>query len=265
VHCDLCSEVFCKFTPGISDPSVLPLPVQTDTDGWVNKLHEAYSSTHRFADVLNRGYSGYNTRWALLQLPHLLAQTHSEPALATVFFGANDASLPESNQHVPIQEYQDNLEGLVGTMRRKWPTCPVILISPPPLDQEVWDRERGGKGAGMRTLDRTRQYAEAACKVAARLDVHCIDLFSRILAKSDWEQCLSDGLHLSASGNQELFQSVCEAIGSCAPHLKVDSAPVHFPLWSDMAQTADHPESLIPRMATESDGKDDKKRKLSEL
>ena len=40
-----------------------------------------------------RGYSGYNTAWAL----HLLAKVFSEgmrpPALVTVFFGANDAVL----------------------------------------------------------------------------------------------------------------------------------------------------------------------------
>jgi len=40
-----------------------------------------------------RGYSGYNTAWAL----HLLAKVFQEgmrpPALVTIFFGANDAAL----------------------------------------------------------------------------------------------------------------------------------------------------------------------------
>ena len=35
--------------------------MQTEHSGWVLKLQEAYSA-RRVADVLNRGYSGYNTR-----------------------------------------------------------------------------------------------------------------------------------------------------------------------------------------------------------
>ena len=47
----------------------------------------------RRADVLNRGYSGYNTRWALAALERTFASCGRKPMLVTVFFGANDASL----------------------------------------------------------------------------------------------------------------------------------------------------------------------------
>jgi hypothetical protein len=48
--------------------------------------------------VVNRGYTGYNSRWAL----HLLKRVFPPPgpgaplppALATLWFGANDAALP---------------------------------------------------------------------------------------------------------------------------------------------------------------------------
>jgi isoamyl acetate esterase len=48
------------------------------------------------ADVVLRGYSGYNTRWAL----HLLDKVFPDndlppPKLVVVFFGANDAALPD--------------------------------------------------------------------------------------------------------------------------------------------------------------------------
>ena len=48
------------------------------------------------ADVVLRGYSGYNTRWARLLLPKAFPTSPPVPAkLVTVFFGANDAALPD--------------------------------------------------------------------------------------------------------------------------------------------------------------------------
>ncbi len=48
------------------------------------------------ADVVLRGYSGYNTRWARFLLPKVFPLSASEPTkLVTVFFGANDAALPD--------------------------------------------------------------------------------------------------------------------------------------------------------------------------
>ena len=234
------------------------------------RLQEAYSA-RRVADVLNRGYSGYNTRcelrdgcrggaamamaltpagllarWALLQLPHLIAQTQSAPAVCTVFFGANDAAVSASTQSVPLEEYKTNLEAMVKLLRDAWPACPIIIIAPPPVHEEKWDEGRGGPGGGMRELERTRLYAQAACEVAGRLKCESVDLFGRLIAREDWRDCLSDGLHLAANGNHELYDAVTAAIGSAAPHLDPELAPPHFPFWSDVAEAADGPQSLIP-------------------
>lgn len=46
----------------------------------------------------------------------------------------------------------------------------------------------------------------------------------------------SDGLHLSASGNDVLYARVCEVIASCSPNLKPECAPTHFPLWAALAE-----------------------------
>lgn len=71
-----------------------------------------------------RGYSGYNTRWALKVLEKVFPATdksESESPLAvTVFFGANDASLPDNYsafQHVPIDEYKHNLHFIVSFLK----------------------------------------------------------------------------------------------------------------------------------------------------
>lgn len=73
-----------------------------------------------------RGYSGYNTRWALKVLEKVFpatdkSESESESPLAvTVFFGANDASLPDNYsafQHVPIDEYKHNLHFIVSFLK----------------------------------------------------------------------------------------------------------------------------------------------------
>lgn len=79
------------------------------------------------ADVVLRGLSGYNTRWALKVLPRAMegaAAAGADPAAVTVFFGANDASLPDqvqAHQHVPLQEYQSNLRAICAYFK-------VILV-----------------------------------------------------------------------------------------------------------------------------------------
>ena len=55
------------------------------------------------ADVLNRGFGGYNSKWAAYILPSIvsdLAKCGEPPVLAAVFFGANDAASPTSGRWV---------------------------------------------------------------------------------------------------------------------------------------------------------------------
>lgn len=76
-------------------------------------------------DVVLRGYSGYNTRWALKVLdrvfpPEMAAGEGDAPLAVTVFFGANDACLPDrcsAFQHVPLHEYKQNLHCLVTAIK----------------------------------------------------------------------------------------------------------------------------------------------------
>lgn len=88
------------------------------------------------ADVVNRGASGYNTRWTLPLLPQLFPATDPPPAAAIVFFGANDAVLPGlpgalSVQHVPLAEYEANLSRIVAHIRGVG--CPFVYIGASPL------------------------------------------------------------------------------------------------------------------------------------
>ena len=72
-------------------------------------------------DVVLRGYSGYNTRWALKVLDKVFPRVEGgEPLAVTVFFGANDACLPDryaAFQHVPLHEYMHNLHSIVSFLK----------------------------------------------------------------------------------------------------------------------------------------------------
>ncbi|CAI0445032.1 unnamed protein product [Linum tenue] len=71
--------------------------------GWGASLTNHFART---ADVVLRGYSGYNTRWAL-KVAERVFPAAGEAVAVTVFFGANDACLPDrcsAFQHVPLEE-----------------------------------------------------------------------------------------------------------------------------------------------------------------
>ena len=63
---------------------------------WDCGIHLCLKILHfRKCDVLNRGFSGYNTRWAKIILPRLIKKGTGldSPVAVTIFFGANDSAL----------------------------------------------------------------------------------------------------------------------------------------------------------------------------
>ena len=80
------------------------------------------------ADVIARGYSGYNTRWAAHILDKIFTRGQAPPDLVTVFFGANDAALPgrlrcataQSSAYLLWQSHLTNpyLSPALGLLRR---------------------------------------------------------------------------------------------------------------------------------------------------
>lgn len=79
---------------------------------FLSKLYSLVFFARR-ADVVVRGFSGYNTRHCLALLPHV-ATDLKDVVGATIFLGANDASKPVNTQQaVPLQEYVQNLKDIV--------------------------------------------------------------------------------------------------------------------------------------------------------
>lgn len=208
--------------------------------GWGSSLANTYS---RKADVLVRGYGGYNTRWALFLLTHIFPLNSTKPpAATTIFFGANDAALLGRNserQHVPVEEYRENLKKMVLHLKECSPAMLVVLITPPPVDEEgrkEYAKSLYGEKA-MQFPERTNEmagvYARQCVELAKDLGIHAIDLWSKMQGTDGWQKkFLSDGLHLTPEGNAVVHEEVVRVFSEA--WLSAADMPYDFPHHSEI-------------------------------
>lgn len=81
-------------------------------NGWLCEFSDWWT---RRVDVINRGFSGYNSRWGVLIVDEVVVSEN--PDLVFVFFGANDAVDTWVGQHVPINEYKSNMERIFDVLQ----------------------------------------------------------------------------------------------------------------------------------------------------
>ncbi|KAL0969341.1 hypothetical protein UPYG_G00225790 [Umbra pygmaea] len=212
-------------------------------NGWGSELANKLA---RKCDVLNRGLSGYNSRWARVVLPRLISNdsaSNNHIAAVVVFFGANDCALEDCNpqQHIPLQEYTENLKiivkhlGSVGVSADK-----VIFVTPPPLYEPAWEKECILKGTILNRLNAVAgQYAQACVQTAGQCGVDVLDIWTLMQKdRQDYTGYLLDGLHLSETGNQFVTQHLWRLLES-----RVEKLPFILPYWGDVDPK--HPESSL--------------------
>eukprot|EP00980_Cylindrotheca_fusiformis_P021199 scaffold8150_cov118-Cylindrotheca_fusiformis.AAC.8 len=233
--------------------------------GWVSFLARDYC---RRADVLNRGFSGYNTNHAVEILPTILPSKgsfdHQDVLFTTVFFGANDAALPGEIQHVPEDSYDQNLRTIVKEIRRNMRAhsmaeattspgekieVPVILFTPPPVDAEAWGREQGSPTDAPtdRSNKNAQRYGDVVKRVGKDMGCSVLDVFSLLggnRSVQHFGKHLRDGLHLSDSGNEIVHTGLMKLLQKDHPNLLpmvdgegkygADGVPLEGKLWREM-------------------------------
>ncbi|KAL8140027.1 hypothetical protein V2J09_006048 [Rumex salicifolius] len=225
--------------------------------GWGASLADNFV---RKADVLNRGYSGYNTRWALFLLHHIFPLASEKPPVSvTIFFGANDAALlgrTSSRQHVPIEEYKENLRKIIRHLKERSPKLIVVLITPPPIDEDGrmnYARSVYGDKAMTkpeRTNEVTGIYARACIELATELNLPSIDLWSKMQETINWQKkFLSDGLHLTPEGNTVVYEAVVRVFRQAG--LSSEDMPYDLPHHSHIDQN--NPERAFQIQCSESE------------
>uniref|UniRef100_A0A7C8YGY2 Uncharacterized protein n=1 Tax=Opuntia streptacantha TaxID=393608 RepID=A0A7C8YGY2_OPUST len=203
--------------------------------GWGASLTNHFSRT---ADILLRGYSGYNSRWALKVLDKVFSP-EAGAAAVIVFFGANDACLPDryaAFQHVPLDEYKRNLHSIFSSLKKWWPSAVILFITPPPIDEAARLQHpyfENPSGLPERTNEVAGAYAKACVDVAKECGTPEVDIWTKMQELPDWKNlCLRDGLHLAQSGNRIVFEEVVAKLREA--DVSLEKLPVDLPLFSEI-------------------------------
>ena len=206
--------------------------------GWASLLAADYS---RRADVLNRGFFGYNSQHAL---DHVLPSLPLNDNLlfCTVYFGANDATTPGSRQYIPEDQFATNLTTMVTGIRRKaqQPELPIILVTPPPLDGKAW---ANFKGMDNRSNERHKLYGDLVKEVATQQQCGVLDVWTLLEGDQPvdvYGKYLTDGLHLNEMGNRKLYKGLHELLKTEYPDLVPQQEgsdkgiPLEGKLWDEL-------------------------------
>lgn len=86
---------------------------EIQTNGYVALMADWWK---RKVDILNRGYSGYNSRWGIKMMND--AVMNESPDLVAIFFGANDSVDVRVPQYVPLDEYSENIKAMIRKVQR---------------------------------------------------------------------------------------------------------------------------------------------------
>ncbi|PPQ68503.1 hypothetical protein CVT26_003442 [Gymnopilus dilepis] len=246
-------DVFMLFGDSITEGAWAP-----GVNGFGQRLSHAYV---RKLDVLNRGFSGYNTEWALPVFEQCIAKSDNKYApkirVLAIWFGANDSCIKPSPQHVPLEKYISNLKQMVNMIKspespRYSPETRIILITPPPINTIVWkaDLESRDPPAELdRFFDVTKSYAEAVKDIAREEGVAVVDIWTALWEAAGKEEngltkVLGDGLHLNEAGyassshmehvGQILYDELIKTIAKDYPEVHYDNIASVFPGWKDI-------------------------------
>ncbi|GAB2233027.1 hypothetical protein Droror1_Dr00002240 [Drosera rotundifolia] len=200
--------------------------------GWGAILADIYA---RKADIILRGYSGWNSRRALQVLDKVFPQdAPTQPSLIVVYFGGNDSMGPHPSglgPHVPLSEYVENMRKIAIHLKGLSETTRLIFLSCPPVDEE---KVGGIASNAISTLVRTnalcRSYSDACIELCKELSIEVIDLWTAIQKRDDWLTCFTDGIHFSAVGSKVVVEEILKVMKEAdwEPSLHWKSMPTEF-------------------------------------
>lgn len=168
----------------------------------------------RTADVINRGFSGYNSRWCRVVIDRLIpCKNASQLAAVVISLGANDSWTPipncPHNQHVPLSEFENNMKAIVNHFLMAGVDCErVILCTPTPYDSIGWSQFKQGTQHQTKTNEQVAEYAQAIRTVASEMHVTLIDIHDAFLLWQPFEELFIDGLHFAKPGARLFYQTL---------------------------------------------------------
>lgn len=215
---------------------------------WVSRLSHYYS---RRAIVINSGQRGYNSRWLLNALKDpesrdiLLPPYAHHPLFVTIMVGSNDIAHPSTGQHVPIDEYLDNLKEIIAIVQKTCePKAGVFVMTPPPVDEGYCPPVVPSKAKKSDTHVPNRRFDDARRYRAALIDyfanenaekrdseqIYYVDIQTALLQHGDptflftpseevvyhpdapWTRLFPDGVHFGDVAGELVFTTLIDAV-----------------------------------------------------
>ncbi|KAJ1690620.1 hypothetical protein LUZ63_014775 [Rhynchospora breviuscula] len=219
--------------------------------GWGAILADVYA---RKADIVMRGCQGWNSRRALEVIDKIFPKDAKvQPSLVIVYFGGNDSIEKHSSglgPHVPLDEYIENMRKIALHIESLSNETRLIMISCPPVNEEVLRKSKSGALANMvRTNETCKRYSDACIKLCQELKIEAVDLFHIIQKRDDWATTciMPDGIHLTEEGSKLLVTEIFQVIKNAKwePSLYWKSLPTEFGQDSDYYLVAPDGKSTI--------------------
>lgn len=200
-------------------------------EGWGAILADIYA---RKADILLRGYAGWNSRHALQVIDKIFPKDAAvQPSLVIVYFGGNDAVGPHPSglgPHVPLPEYIENMSRIAKHLKSLSEKTRIIFLSCPPVNEEMI-RQSPILRVMERTNELCRKYSEACIQLCNDMDLKVIDLWTAMQKRDDWATIyFTDGIHFSAEGSKVVVAEILKVLKEAEwePSLHWKSLPTEF-------------------------------------
>lgn len=199
----------------------------------------------RKMEILQRGFSGYNSRWGLKILPKVL-QCEQDIVLGCIFFGSNDSCIG-GHQRVPEDEYESNLHKLVQMLKAR--SIKPIVIGPALYDGSRFEppRQQEVKAGYVRSNEAFVRYSKIAGKVASKEHVPFLDLRAAMESEAgeNWKGLLLDGLHFNGKGYEIFYKALLQIIKDHYPEYHPDNMPYKLPNWRDVKEDGSNLDQLL--------------------
>jgi len=201
--------------------------------GWGAALADIYA---RKADVLLRGYIGWNTRRAVQVMDKVFPKDSAvQPSLVIVYFGGNDsidAHCSGLGPHVPLDEYIGNMRKIAEHLKSLSEKTRVLFLSCPPLNEEMLRNSTSTiLSEIVRTNETCRLYSDVCVALCKEMHLKVVDLWHAMQKREDWKTaCFTDGLHLSEEGSNIVVEEILKVLKEAEwePSLHWKAMPTEF-------------------------------------
>lgn len=220
-------------------------------DGFGQRLAHAYA---RKLDVINRGMSGYNAKWAWPVFRQQFPPPGAHVRLLTIWLGANDACIPPSPQCHPIPDFVQSMNQILDHAHATSPGTKIMLLTPPPFSAAYREADLASRSPPLkldRSFEHTRAYGEAIKELGKARQIPVLDVFRHIwedAGKSEDKmmEYFTDGLHLNRRGYEIVYREMIGLIQESYSELDPEKMEYIFVPWKDV-DWANPEGSLVPR------------------